>query len=65
MTDINRFTKTIDCASNSNDFLRCSMSDDLILRVSEDGRLAAVVLTLDKVQELIDFLTEAKKELSK
>ena len=67
MTDISRFTKTINCASVSSDFLICSMSSDsdLILRVFEAGKSTAVVLTLDKVQELIDFLTEAKEELTR
>ena len=60
------FTCDINCASLSSDFLRCTIAgtNDVVLRVSEAGRLAAVVLDLDKIQELIDCLEKAKKELS-
>ena len=66
-TDINRSTKTINCDENYGDFMEIELDgNELYFQISENEKSSILMLSSQtKVQELIDFLTEAKKELTR
>ena len=57
----------IECDSDEHDFLDLEIEDDtLFVGISDGGNLSFMsIKSRAKIQELIDSLTKAKKELSR